>query len=575
MENPLTLDPEHNWQIALESIYLHPRFNNVPILSEDESHVRLYSVEDLKKTDERLGMVNSPIEDTKKYISLRLPYYNYTPVSLIEKLNELLMTEGSLAFQKVVFKLHDNKRFVAVYGHDTYHVYVHAKLAKSLGFAKEKTPYIKFSRQKIVSDIVLRDIKPNIIKVEINNIQPVIENDSRASVLSYHTLNMISSHLHHLQFDYPMYLTLTSNVINEFSVRLLDENNEQLKLASSLPTILKMNLRRYDGSFGEFNIVVDSTKKYADFPQNTGTHFCIPLSPPLQVDEDYVCSINSISYSTYFKTLPIPESNSYIVVTRYTTVVHAVGSITYPEGKTEQKVLATYKVPFNPKQKTFFKIEDVLEVLNEDCIVPFTMTNASAKLRHEAFESRFAKFVLDVDSLTSKSYVSVGGYGDATYDLPRELLSIIGDVTETVIDPASTRWVFTLNEPVLKNGVNIASKRKFLHPPDIISLIPQTLFIYADFIQPCMVGNLQADLLQVVAVRNEAADWHKPKYVTETIERPTWSQIRTRTLDKLCFSIRRSDGQNIAFQNEKDGVIITLTFRKKQRTEYRSNVMFL
>jgi hypothetical protein len=522
-----------------------------------------------------------------KYIPIYLPYKQYTSTTLIETIQQCLLEEGSLIHQYVAFTLSENGTQFSIKKStfpsptifaadktawvEEYFPCIHAELAVLLGLVNEETGLCDSQVEKRVLNnhnyywfhefgyvyqhvtetkkfnIKLKENLPKIIKVEINHVQPVAENNSHVRILSYHALNMINSHLHYVQCNNPHYLTLSSNHINEFTIRLLDENNTQLKLDASLPTILKMNLRKYEESTGEFNVIIDSTKKNAYYPSNSGSDFCVNLTPPIQLEDDYVCSISSISYATYFKTLPISPKESYIKVRR-----RILG-----------RVLAEFIAPFNPLKKPLFSIQDVLDVLNENCKVPGDHPQV-AFFQHDMLEKGCASFAL-ITQATGKSFVSVGGYLNTTYDLPQELKLILGESEVSDHRDTSSRWVFELNESIA--GHKNFGKRHFANPPDFISLIPQTLWIYSDIIQPVQVGDSQTNLLQIVPVRSDAINRQKNIYITEFIERPNWSQVRTRTLNKLRFKILRSDGKAIGFEKENDGVIISLNFRKMPQTK--------
>jgi hypothetical protein len=575
-QNPLILNAEDKYQIGLQDIFIHPRFPNIPLLPSNVPHIRVYKKSTIFQEAQERNLTTN-IYDFMSHIAISLPYQNYTARSLIETINQRVPKEISLSLSPLPsngVKL--NVTVKPISDGDEYFIFFHVKIAVMLGMVKEYMlirdgykasiihldnhdyyPFHSINNDRFL-EIVLKDNIPKIIKVEINNVQPINENESQACILSYHALNMITPHLHYKQFDYPLYLTLSSANISEFTVRLLDENNNQLKLDTSLPTILKMSLRRFDEGVKQFNIVIDSTKKNLNYPDNTGNNFSINLSPPIILDDDYVCSINSISYSTFFKTLPIAPRNSYIRVIR----------------RLQNRTPIVFMTPFNPKKKPFFNIQDVINVLNEDCKVPPDYPDAHL-LKHPVLD-RCVKFAVEPDEKTGVSYVHVGGFPDTVYDLPQELQSILGERDANTFQSTSTpntRWMFELDKEKIKDGKSLFHYRKFFHPPDVISLIPQTLFIYSNIIQPIQMGDSQVNLLQIIPVRSDAIDRHKNKYITEAIERPNWTQLKTRTLDVLSFQILRSDGREIGFQDEKDGVIITLTFKKARRVK-ANNVLF-
>lgn len=614
-QTPLTFNSQDKYQIGLTDIFLHPRYSNIPILPSSVPHIRLYLKSNIYKTAQQ-HEVPHRIYNYTPCTPIDIPYKKYTPISLIESIDDCLkaippypgssripiafniaengqtFTIKTLPFRvtsEVVIRNNNQpttQNIIDVV--DEFFIWFHHKIAITLGLldANGKLKDTKNMTSRVINnelyygyfknpskDETLINYKvedlfnniPKIIKVEINHVQPIAVNNSYAHILAYHTLNMVNSHLHYMQFDHPLYLTLTSSHINEFTVRLLDENNNQLKLDASLPTILKMNIRKYDEISGEFNIIIDSTKKNPDYPDNTGNDFCINLVPPIQLDDDYICSINSITYATFFKTLPIPSNESYIKVIK--PVVQSLPSLVPGSTQTLHTTIE-FVAPFNPLKKPLFSIQDVLTVLNECCKVPDDYPNAS-KFQHSALDKGCASFAL-VTLPSGKSLVNVGGFLNTTYDLPYELITVLGEIKNNE-NENKNRWVFQLDEKI--PGLPNFGKRSFVHPPDIISLIPQTLWIYTDFIQPIQVGDGQANLLQIVPVKSDNIDSNRNKYLTETIERPHWSQIRTRTLDKLRFKILRSDGRPIGFEKPEDGVIISLTFKKLPQ-QTRNNMFY-
>lgn len=576
--NPLLLNAQDKYQVGLDEIYIHSKFSNIPVLPKNVPHIRIYKRSLLENTDKN----NVNIDVSLENYQIILPYQHYTPITLTETINSII-TNNTDNFPKVI-KTFSSRNLLKVASlkingevKNDYMVFFHHKLAVRLGIMKD-IPLVKNDLPASLAPFLIRVAKhfyypfieryasnntemtlqeniPKLIKVEINHVQPLIENGSYKHILSHHALNKVNSNVHHQQFYFPLYLTLSMDRINEFSVRLLDENDKQLKLEPNLPTILKMSLRKFDEEANEFNIVIDSTKKDPHHPNNTGSDFSFTLSPPIQLDDDYVCSINSVSYSTYFKTLPVPIKDRYILISR----------------QLSDKTVDIMKIRFNSKNRPFFSIQDVINVLNDDLIIPSEHPQSHI-LRHPILEKNCAKFILETNE-TGRSTISILGFQNTTFDLPAELIPILGSMTIDTLPNSHNRWVFNLDIPVEKNNEIVAYKRTFLHPPDVLTLIPQTIWIYGDFVQPVLCGDSQTTLLGILPVKLDAINRHKNQYITELIERPNWCQVRTRSLHKLSFKLLRSDGREIGFEKDDDGVIISLTFRRKQPKS--NNVMFL
>lgn len=569
-DNPLRFDPRETWQIGLDALYLHPRFPNIPVLGKGVPHLRIYN-------NDEIG-VTGIIDERTKHSSVCLPYYQYSTASLVWTINQTIKNLG----------LEDKITFIYPFVGQTangdptlidrlqlftneHTVLFQVDLAVSLGLVEHRdlsyknrvklfsTDYFRYTPPavgeahpfKASYEVRLVEQIPKIIKVQIDNVESAAENDSHVFILSYHAVNMISAHMHYKQFINPLYLTLSSNHINSFTVKLLDEQNNQLKLDESLPTILKMSLRRFDTSSGEFHVVIDSSRFNANHPNNTGTDFAFSMNPPVQLEEDYECGISSITYSTFFKSVPIPPSEAYIKVTR----------------KDEHgAILGMHSLIFNPKQKPLMSIEDVISVLNENAYVR-RGDNPKAKLfqhAHKSFEGRCMLFKIASENATA--YVNIGGFPYATYDFPMELAKILGANVHNA-NTADNRWVLSMT-PEKGQPVKELFAKKFDFPPNIITLIPQTLFIYTNFTRGVQLGPDIVNLLQIVPIKSNAVDRHKNNYITMTFDRPNWVQVSTRHLKDLRFKILRSDGKAIDFEDQSDGVLITLLFRKKQDSSW-------
>lgn len=572
-DNPLTFNSEETWQVGLESFFLHPRFPNIPVLDADVPHLRIYHRDDLD--------ITGIIDEQTRHVPICLPYFQYSPTGLILQINRMIKDlelglENELMFlfpivgemtrnnePVLVDRLKVDIRKEAETHAEAIILLVQVDLAMCLGLVERRdlspanritlssADYFIYSSPATDEanpidasyEISLSEQVPKLIKVQIDNVENLVENNSRSSIISYHAVDMISSHTHYKQFNAPMYLTLSSNHINEFTVKLLDEGNNQLKLDASLPTILKMKLRRFEESSGEFHIVVDSSRKNPNHPNNTGTDFCSSITPAIQLEDDYVCGVSSITYSTFFKTVPIPSAEAYIKITRKTA---------------EGNVLAEVSIPFNPKQKSLMTIEDIIAVLNDNAYVRRHDHPRSKLFQHQLLDKRCMFFKLASEH--NINYVNIAGLPHTTYDFPLELAKILGENVETV-NQDEKRWVIFHST----STSNDLFAKRFSFPPNIIHLIPQTLFLYTNFTQPVVVGDQQVNLLQIVPVRSNAIERHKNKYITETFERPNWVQIGTRQLSELKFKIMRSDGKQIEFEDKNDGVLITLIFKKMYR----------
>lgn len=523
-EDPINLETGGKWQIGLQSIFLHPFFPNIPFLN---------------------NLPYIKIVDELTIHDIFLPYKRYSGKLLVYQINRRLSEAGLR--RKLRFTLNENNKIeISPIENFQAELKIHKRFIRTLGFHKtnQKAEYVTFAiGESLPYEIKLTDQIPKILKIGVSHTTNLFECNDQTTFLSHHAVNMISPFTHYFYNEIPPYLTVASNLINELTVIIADEHNNQLKLGDNIPTIIQLNMIRSDDDSGEFHVVVDSSVKNVNFPNNTSTEFCFSLNPPIHLNENYVCSINSITFPTRFRTISIQTDDLYLSAEKMVN-------------KTVKKI----KLPFNRKGINFLSIEELVEGLNDafKCNEPDANFFSSSKGISKVMGDHLLKiFMVENDNGEKKMYFT--GYKDTLFDFPFEVANVLG-ISDKAGQKVGNRWLIVLNESITSDlTLGIQS---FEMPVDNITLIPQSLFIYTDFTQPVSVGGRETNLLQIVPIRYNVFEREKNQFVTEKFDKPNWIQIRTKTLDNIRFKILRSDGQPITFDRKDDGIVIVLAFKK-------------
>jgi len=145
-------------------------------------------------------------------------------------------------------------------------------------------------------------IYPHYIRIVSDNIRPQILDSKYSNDLVVFTPEFNESEEYFLRSIKNIdYIPLLTNTLNNFNIKLLDENNEQLQLAEGTATVIKLALKKMPKGKESFNIRLTSETNLL-FPDNNQSNFKVKLPTPLSFDETWKVSLNSISHPNKFAT---------------------------------------------------------------------------------------------------------------------------------------------------------------------------------------------------------------------------------------------------------------------------------
>lgn len=547
---PITLPPG-KWQIGLDTIIINPVFCNIP-LEMTQAHLKIIK---------RIKTHNKVVEE--HLLDISLPVMEYTMKSLVTELTKHTYLAGiehlvrftiTLPSNETVFKafkeqtpnfesmtsrenIHEYALFQKkFYKHNSFFcieilqdyicVAIHNTLLKTLGFEKVETYMTDYFcvRESTTCKlpIKMKSILPRYLHIELKDVDCNIENEYR-HIISTHALDMVTPHTHYKHFEQAQYGFLTTSSIKEFKVRILDDKYEQLRIGIGQPSILKMHFQEYDENEGSFFLTIKSGKNKTNF-----SHI---LQPPLQLDDDYMCALTSITYPSRFHHFTLKESKFYI---------HCKGL---------DDTYNTIVKQFNPEKKKIASIYELINQINTDCysneVNEFGSDAIRGKLKNQLLSIAFQ----DNSVAGGSTKLHLRGIRNAIYEFPAEIGLLLGQNVE------NGRWQLTIK---YGNEVNVAEE--FIPAtPNFNLLIPNNLFLYSNFTDLVYMGGQLTNLLHIIPIRSQ----HQTNYATEEVRHLNYIQVRHKNLQNLKFQILSADGEPIAFEREDDTVSLTLKFVRK------------
>ena len=94
---------------------------------------------------------------------------------------------------------------------------------------------------------------------------------------------------------------------------------------------------------------------------------------------------------------------------------------------------------------------------------------------------------------------------------------------------------------------------------DAYRLVPHSISLLADFIQPCLIGSVQSKILRTLPIQHKFSR-RQPSFTFEP-KNLEYHNIATRELNMLNFQLLDMAGNEIEFANENQNVILGLVLK--------------
>lgn len=143
---------------------------------------------------------------------------------------------------------------------------------------------------------------PKYIKIMSEQIVPQILNSTFSSVLLIFSPDYkLNERYTFREIEAIDFVPLLNSTISEFSIKVVDENDQQLDLVSGHATVVKLILKEMPIDKTSFNVRLTSSQSI-EYTDNSSSRFRVQLPTPLNLNENWRVAINSISHPTTFAT---------------------------------------------------------------------------------------------------------------------------------------------------------------------------------------------------------------------------------------------------------------------------------
>ena len=453
-------------------------------------------------------------------------------------------------------------------------------------------------------------IFPKYIKIESDQIRPQILNSKYSKDL------LVFSPDHHIS-DYTLrevkaidFVPLLNNTISSFNIKLLDENNQQLQIASGTPTIIKLVLQKMPAGKETFSVRITSTAN-VNYPNNTLTHFKVNLPTPLILDKSWRVSLNSISHPTTFATF-LNEEDTRIITFFDSATGEPVHHIFQSDYAYNQEELIR-------ELNEFLQTENIGSCALEENLLTFTITKNGSLIINN-FIAKVLGYKLINENLTLCAYRSTKKVMESAIQIPdtehtfddgdynkRRILFKLGskfadhvfksnykynkielnneinqflnmnDIGECNIDPANDVFNISLKHGKLVMGTQLSQilgsatipfqmEAKQDEPEEykfkadgrmsMTILKPSYLIVYSNIVQSTIVGGVYNKLLRLVPTPSETSNL---EYTIREFEHKEFYDLENSEIDAIDIILCAHDGRQANFASNHD-VIVNLEF---------------
>jgi len=308
------------------------------------------------------------------------------------------------------------------------------------------------------------------------------------------------------------------------------------------------------------------------FPDNATSHFITPLHKRLELMCDYEVALTEIHYPQAEEN--VREGDNKVEIHQVNTDVlreHSEVKKTFEEQTQvlERKVGRLRRRPVGDvKEKPIEMTKGTLRKPTHD-VAAWGVKMLLAAFKKNASEETFGKTAQRNDlMITEKAYVPTGKYSHLS-ELLEPINTILREVAtlaaspdgyvlvtvKTAIPPTSVYFsdslCVQLGFPLRYDILNCDVSPR---PCNLTFGSPEQIFVYADFVQPQIVGNTAAPLLRTV----NSSTGHNPTYglCSHILTKPYYVPVSKRSLDTVEINLRDKTGEHSSFATGSSTVVV-------------------
>lgn len=371
---------------------------------------------------------------------------------------------------------------------------------------------------------VLEEKYPRIVRVECENISPQIFNGKYTKDLAIFSHNFDTDEVYNgIEFTSKQFAPISNTIIDLFSIKILDENNQPLQLLPGPATLLKMNIRERFVDKKSFNVRLSSSGTN-EYPDNINSNFRVKLPTQIQVNRNWRVALTSISNPNYFSTF-LPDKDTRGIIIKELP----------RDGK-------TMKVVFD--DKLVYSEEDLVNLINENMKKPGMgsvelQENKKIKFKFEARE---------VLLFASNNVLKILGFHGAINENAKFSKIILLNYQPTKIAEEKFKTVLNADHLYVTGDNNTFT---FNNPLNIFHLKPQYIMVYSNIVSKSIVGGTMSNILKVVPIRHTDVEL----YTISDFKHKEYYELQNSEIDSIEIHLRSHDGTLLNFATSQDTII--------------------
>lgn len=508
-ELPSPLQLHKDAKICLESVFFDNIYTNIPsYIPFNIPHFIFY-----EKDENNKWIVNPNFKIT-------LPHREIDYAYVINFIKQNVTMQKFLKDKTIAARLNKHKNVLYIRTDDPYCLAIQEDVANWLGFKdKSRAEIEEFENIKyycLQSNFYYRfthkQIKLNSARtliVELEEIEPIISGNGFEKIIATlpykpHTIedNLTFNNTYNYEPKRRTFFNLNSPWISSFTARILNEDYSQINLSKGQPTFLKFRIENKMET--TFSIRARSIDSLEIFNDNSCSHFKMKLPMHIDLNENWKIALTSIHIPNFINIAKYLSPDKYFI------------KIEKPEGF--EKTLT-----FN--ETTIYTPHDLCYYINYVC-------NQSEINMKTSINNENMLYILIREKMT------------VTFSDDFALLLQQSTLAEELKLPQK---IFTIDDPPKANTSVI----------NFFSLIPHTLFLYSNIVEPSIIGNQYAPILKIVPHEDDSDSlmYH------HEIKNLEYMNLKNTNFSILEFEIRDAAGNLIDFRQDYP-TIVNLLFKK-------------
>ena len=405
-----------------------------------------------------------------------------------------------------------------------------------------------------------------LIKVHCDLVQPTTTQDNSLSFFTRPEYNQDSGRLCFHEPGVKEFFSLATSVISSVSIRLTDQNDKLLKLKIGQPSIVCLHFKKMKSNKQSFVIRVKSS----DDSDGTADDFRATLPPALSADPNkkWAVGLNSFVFKGRFKQHEYLEEPR-IYVRSWDERVKAVPKPKKPQLASNQ-IASNQLDTSNAETMEEGEEEEEEEESSSDDEVEveqFNIQSDSIMFSTEHFLDNEKMFLAFKSAISKHKFPSARGKSENFTRVRMNPIS--GRVsfnvqrhTEFSITQQLASMLGLFRTPNSENHVVVVLRPyeeiQFERPMNCNIWVPNSVFIYANFINFSPIGRVESPVLKIVPIKALPEPNEFGRFEAKNIE---MHSVIFSQLSNLRFQIRRIDGAPITFDpNFPSEIILSLQF---------------